>query len=88
MHPKAIVSLLYIISVYERFHRNGLLLNRGGNLYYLFLEQFFILKQMLKIHTSTKKNRIAIKLHIHSVCVINLYGAGGNFIWKSTYGKQ
>lgn len=28
-----IASLLYIISAYERFHRNALLLDSGGNLY-------------------------------------------------------
>ena len=33
MCPKVIVSLLYAISAYERFHRNTLLSDSGGNLY-------------------------------------------------------
>lgn len=34
MCPKAIASLLYAILAYERFHRNALLMNSKGNLYY------------------------------------------------------
>ena len=42
MCPKAIVSSLYTISAYKRFHKNTLPLDSRGNLY-LYLLQFLLL---------------------------------------------
>ena len=42
MCPKVIVSSLYTISAYKRFHKNTLLLDSRGNLY-LYLLQFLLL---------------------------------------------